>query len=64
MDNLYKTAIFIDPKGKVVYRLSKKPINKYFWEKEKAQIVEWLIKEKFYNKGEIQVKEVMHEQEI
>lgn len=54
----FYSAIFIEKDtGKVIYRLNTKQLNKYFWEKEKALKLEWLIKEKFYNKHEIVIKD-------
>jgi hypothetical protein len=65
MTQMYKTALFIDKStGKVVYRLSTKPLNNYFWEKRKMEILDWLVKEKFFNKTEIKIKDIEHEQEI
>ena len=58
MVNLYKTAIFTEKlTGKVIYRLSTKPLNKYFWEKRKLEILDWLVKEKFYSKHEIKIQD-------
>lgn len=58
MSKFYSTAIFIHkPTQKVLYRLSMKPINKYMWEKEKVMQFERIVKERFINKHEIEVRD-------
>lgn len=58
MAQLYSTAVFIHkPTGKLLYRLSTKPYNKYFWEKEKVMTVEKLVKDQFLRREEIEVRD-------
>lgn len=58
MNKLYYTALFVHrPTGKVLFRLSEKPINKYMWEKAKALKFEELAKDRFINKSEIDIRD-------
>jgi len=58
MSTLYHTAVFIHkPTQALLYRLSIKPLNKYFWEKEKVMMFEKLVKDRFLERREIEVRD-------
>lgn len=58
MENNYKTAIFKEKStGKQLYRLHVKPLNKFFWEKEKAIVLDKISRERFLHKDEILIEE-------
>lgn len=57
MSRLY-TAIFTEKStGKVLFKLTESPLNKYMWEKAKAITFEKLVKDRFIDKHEIIVKD-------
>jgi hypothetical protein len=52
----FYTAVFIERStGKQLYRLKSKPLNKFFWEKEKLTVLDKIMKDKFLDRHEIQV---------
>lgn len=58
MENSYKTALFIEKStGKLLYKLKNKPLNKYFWEKDKVLVLEKISKDRFLSKTEIDIVE-------
>jgi len=71
MNKLYYTTIFTDKSGKVLYRLdypvikekgvtdpaSIRSLNKFFYEKEKAVVLDKLVKDRFLDKASIIMKD-------
>lgn len=58
MSGFLHTAIFVQrSNGKVLYKMVEKPLNKYLWEKAKAVKVEQLVKDRFIDKWDIDVRD-------
>lgn len=65
MSKLYNQAVFIDKTTKnVIWRLTSKPFNpkfpgfnKFYWEKEKLVILDKLIKDRFLDKRDIEIRD-------
>ncbi len=65
MSKFYNEALFIDKNtNKVIWRLVSKPFsekhphfNKFYWNKEKQEVLERLIKDRFLNKHEIEIRD-------
>ena len=59
------TAIYIHkPTGKVLWRVNEKPTNRYFWEKKKIKVFEWLIRERWLDRSEVEVKDMSGDTQI
>ena len=65
MTKFYNSAIFTEKStGRVLHRLNSKPFDKahpyfskFYWEKEKAEVLEKLVKDRFLTKSEIDIKD-------
>lgn len=58
MDKFY-LAIFTEKStGRTLYRLNQRPLNKFFWEKAKAEVVDRLVKDRFFVKEEIAIEDL------